>query len=214
VLHENAREFGPAAAAFAEVVKVLDHPDALLEVGPYNRDEIVQRAAEVCERIGKLSLQAGRFDQAVAAFRDAQKRSPNGGGRLNFNLAQVCKEQDKLADALRYLDAYLALQPSGTEAYELKADLLERLGRRKDVLPALEQAAARDRFNVGLKLLLARQYARARQTARAEQLFQEMAEGAPTPEVYRALFTLYKDDPAQGMGRVLTLFNDTLGKAG
>src|SRR5207249_5213053 len=106
-------------------------------------------ATEVCERIGKHYLQAGRYDQAVSAFRKAQERSPNGGGRLNLNLAQVCKEQGKFADALRYVDAYLSLQPSGTEAYELKAALLERLGRTQDVLPALEQAAARDRFNVG-----------------------------------------------------------------
>src|SRR5262249_31701078 len=162
-MYESAQEYAKAAAAFAEAAKILEHPDALLDVGPLGPEEISLRAAELYERIGRVSLQARKFDQALTAFRKAQGKSPDGGGRLNYNLALICRDQGKPADALGYLDAYLRLQPQGTEAYDLKIALLRRLHRDGDILPWLEQASANDHHNVALKLLLARHLAEAGQ---------------------------------------------------
>jgi len=211
---ESAQEYTKAAAAFTQAAKILEHPDALLDIGPYSPEEIALRAADLYERIGRVYLQAHNYDQAASAFRKAQGKYPDGGGRLNYNLARICQEQGKLTEALGYLDAYLRLQPQGTDAYDLKITLLQRLQRQAEIIPWLEQASASDHHNVALKLLLAGQFARAHQAGRAEKVYQELAAQAPTPEVYRGLFGLYKEDARLGMDRTLALLNRTLATAG
>jgi tetratricopeptide (TPR) repeat protein len=206
VLHERAGETEKAAAAFSEAVKLLEHTDA-------PQEQAVLRAAETHERVGRIWVQARKFDRAVAAFRKAQEVYPAGGGRLNFNLAQVCQEQGKHADALGYIEAYLKEQPQGTEAYELKAALLGRLGRSAEVVPWLEKAAEADRYNVRLKMLLARQYAEARLADKAETAYTDLAAQAPAPELYQGLFRLYRAEPKLGMGKALTLFDRTFAAA-
>ncbi len=206
VLHERAGEAEKAAAAFTEAVKLLEHTDAPPE-------QAAMRAAETLERVGRIWAQARRFDRAVAAFRKAQQAYPAGAGRLNFNLAQVCREQGKHAEALRYIEAYLKEQPQGTEAYELKAALLGRLGRSGEIVPWLEKAADADRYNVRLKMLLARQYAEAHLPAKAETAYTDLAAQAPAPEVYQGLFRLYWAEPKLGVGKVLTLFDRTFAAA-
>jgi tetratricopeptide (TPR) repeat protein len=209
-LYEGLQQYAAAAEALVQGARILDHPDVLLELGPFSREAILQRAAETYERAGKLYLQAKQFDRAVAAYREAQKRYPDGASRLNFNLAQMCVEQNNLKDALTYLDAYLRFQPQGLEPYEMKVDLLNRLGQQAAVLPWLEQASRADPHNLGLKLMVARQYAIARQFPQAEKAYLELAGQAPSSEVYRGLFKLYHDDPRQGSVRSLALLNQAI----
>src|SRR5205823_1428824 len=125
--YEGEQKYEKAAATFTQAVKVLDNPDLLMEFGPFTREDITVRAAEAHERIGRLYLQAKKYDKAIAAFQTAQKKYPDGAGRLNYNLAQVCREEGKLQEALTYLDRYLKLQPQSTEPYELKITLLRGL---------------------------------------------------------------------------------------
>src|SRR5262249_3967876 len=76
--------------------------------------------------------------------------------------------------------------------------------------------SAADRFNVGLKLLLARTYAQSRDrqgAEAAEKIYQELADKSPSPEVYRGLFRLYRDQPRLGLKKALTLLNQTLDQA-
>ncbi len=214
VLYESTREYDLAVRAFTEAAKILEHPEALLEAGPFDPREITTRAAELYERIGRLAMLARKYDDAVAAFRKAQARSADRAGRLNYNLAEVCRAQGKDREALRYLDSYLRLQPQGTEAYELKIALLGRLGRQGDILAELERHVRADPYNLGLKLLLARQYEAAGRYERAEGVYQELARGQATPELYQGLFTLYKNAPRMGMGKALTLLDDTFTAAG
>jgi tetratricopeptide (TPR) repeat protein len=206
LLYERLGKAEKAAAAFTEAVKLLDHTEAL-------REQIVLRAAEIHERIGRIWVQAHKYDEAVAAFRKAQEVYPEGAGRLNFNLAQVCQEEGKYAQALDYLDAYLKLQPQGTEAYDLKVTLLGKLGRAAEVVPWLEQAAEADRYNVRLKMLLARAYAEARLADRAEKVYADLAAQSPASEVYQGLFRVYKGEPKLGMGKALILFDRTVATA-
>src|SRR5262249_3836197 len=121
LLYERLGKAEKATASFTEAVKLLEHTEA-------PQEQITLRAAEIHERIGRIWVQARQYEQAVAAFRKAQEIYPQGAGRLNFNLAQVCQEEGKYAEALDYVDAYLKLQPQGTEAYDLKVALLGKLG--------------------------------------------------------------------------------------
>src|SRR5262249_48784125 len=101
----------------------------------------------------------------------------------------------------------------GTEAYDLKVALLGKLGRAADVVPWLEQASEADRYNVRLKMLLAREYAAARLADRAEKVYADLAAQAPAPEVYQGLFRVYQGEPKVGMGKALALFDGTVARA-
>ncbi|MBI3407547.1 MAG: tetratricopeptide repeat protein [Planctomycetes bacterium] len=209
-LHESAEDLPQAIAAFRAAVKILDHPDLVMDHGPFPRDAVLARAADTHERLGHLLRRLKRFDEALAEYKKAQAQSPDRAGRLNMNLAQLCLEQSKLEQALPYLDAYLSLQPLGLEGYELKVDTLRRLGRSEAVLPWLEKATRADANNKALKVLLAKQYAHARQSAQAENLFKSLAAESPDAEIYKGLFHLYLDRSTDGMEQALHLVNKTL----
>lgn len=211
-LQQNAKNYADAEKAFVEVARILvEHREALLESGPYDPDQIVQETAKTFEHIGEVCVQAGAYDRAVKAFREAQKRDPDRAGRLSYHLAKVYLAEGKSQEALRHLDQYLRTQPQGAEAYELKIGILKKLRRDKEILPALEQAAARDEYNVQLQLLLAREYGRANYPNDAERLYLKIVQTTPTTDVYRGLFTLHKD---QGRpDKVLELFDQALKSA-
>jgi tetratricopeptide (TPR) repeat protein len=206
VLCERLGRHEQAAQAFARAAAILDHPDGLLE-GRLSPEDIVMRSAEMHERTGRNFLDAGKCEEAAAAFRRAQAKYPPGAGRLHFHLAQVSLKQGKTAEALAALEQYLALMPQGTEAYELKIVLLQKLKRDADILPWLEQASTRDCFNVSLRLLWANQCARSGQFAAAEKIYRELADGTPTEAVYRELFLLYKDQHPKGAEVIVKLVN-------
>ncbi len=199
---ETASDLKGAENAFRDATAVFDQTDALVEQGPYTREEIDGQAAETYERLGRLCLRAGRANQAVLAFEQAQKKDPTRAARLSYNLAEVYASQGKSREALERLDEYLQTQPQGIEAYELKITLQRKLGGEAAVVPDLEAAAGRDKQNVSLQLLLAREYHRAGHDAEAERIYTESAKDSPSPEIYRGLFDLYKAQ-ARGPGRIL-----------
>jgi tetratricopeptide (TPR) repeat protein len=211
-MHEIADETAPALKAFTAAAAILDHPDVLLDFGPFDREMIVARAAETYERIGNLYRKAKKYPEAIAAYQKAQQRSSDNGGRLNFNLAQLCQEEGKHAEALDYLDAYLRHQPLGTEAYEMKIGLLSKLNRTDDIIPWLEKASATDKYNLGVKLLLARQYCQEKRFPQAEKLYLALTEESPSEEAYQGLLRVYQQDAAAPT-RALELLNRTIEQA-
>ncbi|MBY0528139.1 MAG: tetratricopeptide repeat protein [Gemmataceae bacterium] len=213
---ENEREFGKAETAYNEVVKILvGKRQALVDSGPFNPEQLDAEAAKTYERLGHICIEARKYDKAITAFVEAQKRDPDRAGRLNFNLAEVCLAQDKPADALPYLDQYLRTQPQGDQPYELKINILKKLKREREILPMLAQSAERDQRNLPLQLLLAKQYGREKQWAEAERRYLKVGEDSPSPDVYRGLFNLYKDQAKEQntpavMGKALTVLDQAL----
>jgi tetratricopeptide (TPR) repeat protein len=212
-LYEADEKFAPAADAYTHAAQLLDHPDVIAEHAGVGKELVLQRAAEIYERIGDLYRKAKQYERAATAYRAAQQRVPLRGDRLHYSLAQVWAENGNDAKALDHLDAYLRSQPLGTDGYTMKIDVLRRLNREGDIVPWLEKAAKLDTYNVGLHLLLARECGRARQIGRAEQIYQTVAETTPSAELYRGLFRLYHDDAQTGPAKVLTVFDQTLAKA-
>jgi tetratricopeptide (TPR) repeat protein len=211
VLSEEAQDYNQAVAAFTELARSLDNPQTAQELDGVSRTDLGEEAASNYERSINLCIQAHQYDRALRIFSEAQPKHPELARRLNLNLAKIYLAQGQADKALRYLDDYLKSQPSGAEAYELRSRILDQLGRTNEILPALEQFAQRDRFNVALQLLLARQYAAAGQTGNAEKLYLALAEQSPSAEIFRGLFLLYRQH--QEMDQVVRLFNDVLGKA-
>jgi tetratricopeptide (TPR) repeat protein len=203
ILYEDSRDYPRAETAFRAVAKILENPQPLLEIGPFDRAQLKTEAAKTYEGIGRVCTKAQHYDRAVAAFIKAQELDPERAGRLSYHLAKVYMAQDRTEKALEFLNQYLRTQPPGTEAYEDKIRLLQKLGRAADVLPELKHHLDLDEHNLALKLLVARQYAREGQTTEAERLYTDLADTSPTAEVFRGLFTLYKDNGRLDEGLVL-----------
>ncbi len=212
MLQEEAGELDKAEKALREVLSILDNPTVLMEQGPYNRDEIVTQAAETHERLGKIYLRSKKTAQAISEFQTAQKKDPLRSARLAFNLAQVHVSQGEPEKALEQVEQYVRSQPQGMEGYELRIQLLKQLGRAEDILPSLEQSAAADRNNSALQLLLAREYRKAGRSDLAQPIYYKLLEQAPTPEVYRGLFRLYKDMHGRGAELLLSKLDEAIGQ--
>lgn len=210
-LYEHAKKFGPAADEYTKAAAIFEHPDQIVAKGHVPRELVLARASETYEKIGLLYRKAKQYDDAIAALRKAQDRSPERAGRLNYLLAQVCEEHGDLKQALRFVDAYLDTRPLSTEPHELKIGLLRRLKQADDIVPWLEEAASRDRFNNPLQLVLARECATAKQSKKAEAIYLKLAEDSPSADLYRGLFNLYKDDGS--MLRVLAMVDKVMDKA-
>ena len=213
VLYDSTEDLPRAEAAYRQVAVLLDNPDALLEQGPFTREDLQSQAAETYERLGRVCLRAGQIDRAVADFEQARKRDPNRAPRLSLHLAEVLAKQDRPREALTQLDEFLRSRPQGMDGYEMKIALLRKLNRAGDVVTELAAAAERDNFNLALKLLLARECRKAGQAKRAETIYNSLTRENPTVEVYRGIFDLCKDDGAAGAARALEMFDETVKKA-
>lgn len=212
VLHEKASAYGEAEAAFRRVIALLERPGAATEQGGISKEDVAGQAADVYERVGRLCLKAGRTERAVAAFKTAQMRDSTRSARLSFNLAEVMVEQKRYTEALVHLDHYLARQPPGIEGYELKLQLLHRLDRDTEAVPALERHARNDPFNNALKLVLARAYQKAGRLGDAEKVYVGLLASAQA-EVYRGLFGLYREQGKTGATKLLDRFNAAVARA-
>ncbi len=197
------RLLGRVQAAVPHMLLVLD---ALQKPDEYKLDSIrmkppyLARPAEILERIGDALVEAKRYDDALRAYAAAQARLPAiGRARLLIRVAkaQIAKgEQEK---ALKSLEQYLAEQkPQGSEAYELLADVLHKLGRNNEILPRIERAANEEKFNLALQYFLGSLYEKAGRLAEAQKIYERVFEQEGDTRVYAALSRLYlKENKAE-----------------
>jgi tetratricopeptide (TPR) repeat protein len=211
-LYESTHKFGPAADAYNKAAAILEHPDLIEARAHIPHEAILLRASETYEKIGQLYRKAKQYDEAVAALKKAAERAPDRAGQLNYTMAQISQEGDNLPQALVHIDAYLRTGPLSVDPYEMKVDLLRRTKQTQVIVPWLEGITERDKFNTGLQGLLAREYANAKQTKKAETLFTKLIDESPSADLYRGLFNLYMDDGQPGMTRVLAMLDKVMDK--
>lgn len=209
-LEEEIGDWKQAAASYGKLAELLDHPAALVELGSLTEAEAASRSAEAYESLGRVWLRAGETAKAVAAFETARTRDPARSGRLALHLAEIHDKAGRPRDALARLDEYLAGRPAGTEGYEMKVRLLRQLGAEDRIVPALRAASTADSHNTSLALLFARELRRAGRTADAEEVYHQLILAGATPDVYRGLFGLYKEEGDPGADRALALLNATI----
>jgi tetratricopeptide (TPR) repeat protein len=214
ILSEDARDLPRAMAAFREAARVLDNPEAILDQGPFVRAEIDNKALEANERLGRVALRAGLFDEALTAFQKAQTKlqdtQKNAGRRFSLYLGEVFLAQRKPDEAIASLQDYLATQPSSIEGYELLVKALKAAERERETLSLLDRYLNLDRANASLRLFVATQYSQAGNTPEARRRYQALLSDSPQPEVYRALFALYKSSVPPGYEQVLQELKNAL----
>jgi tetratricopeptide (TPR) repeat protein len=209
-LQEQAGDLDGAEKAMRKVAHLFDNAPAMIEASQFTREEVAAQAAETYERLGRICLKAKAVNRAVRAFELAQKKDPQRAARLAYNLAEVQRDQGRPREALAQLEIYLRTQPQGIEGYQMKLDLLRKLGRQADILPSLQTATERDPNNLALRLLLAGEYRKAGKALDAETLYQDLLKRYLNAEVYRGLFALYRDEGHRGAEKVLTRLDAAL----
>ncbi len=194
LIQERMRNHDEAAEAFLDVMEAIDHPeqyglDALRTPPPF-----LTNRAQTYEQFGHVFRQAKRYDDALRAFRSAQASAPRRG-RFDLNISQVYIDQEKYAAALEHLEKFLEKEtPHGSQPYELLAQVLEKLGRSDEVLPRVQAAADKDKFNKGLQYLLGTLYEKAGDIEKAKGIYLTVVKDPPDGRIYKSLAGIYQKE--------------------
>lgn len=191
-LYHLLEKYPQSADHFARVLDALDHPERV-PLDSAAKKALLAEPAATYGLLGESFLQAGRIDQAQAAFEKSHQSAANPGLR-GYNLARVELKRKQPAKALGLLEAYFnqRLAIEGLGPYRLLADILKELKQDKELIPRLEKLRAADAGNVPLGYFLAGQYREARLWDKAEPLFVKLIEKSPTLTGYRGLVDIYR----------------------
>jgi tetratricopeptide (TPR) repeat protein len=217
-LLERGGDFAGAAKAHDAIVRTITEKHEQLLYGNGITREVLQTTlAQAYEHAGRARVKTKEYDRAVTAFRSARDtllKSPEPEARhqavrINWNLSEILAAQGKEAQALEALDAYLEHSPPEIEPYEKKVELLRKLGRDRDVVPALRRYVAHEEFNIRLQLLLAQELGKEPRTRpEAERTYLRLLKEHVKPEIYRGLFRLYQADAR--VGEAIDLVDDAV----
>jgi tetratricopeptide (TPR) repeat protein len=217
-LLEKQGDFAGAAKAEEGIIKTItEKREQLLYGNGFTRDDLQASLARAYEGLGRACVKTKEYDRAVAAFRGARDTllksddpdAKHQAVRISLNVSEVAASQGRWAEAMEALDAYLDHGPAEVAPYETKIDLLKKLGRDKDIVATLRKYAAKEEFNLGLQLLLARELAKNPATRReAETIYADLLKTNVKPNVYRGLFELYRAEDR--MVRALDIYDEAM----
>jgi len=189
-----AKQYNLASDRFALVSRALADPKAF-GMDDNLRKAILDEEDLTYQLFGESLLEAGRFDEAEAAFKKSHeaKASP---AELAFNLARVEAKKKRLDEALGQLEKYFAAKSTAaaTAPYELLETVLQGQGKADKFSEKLEVLRKADPANTPLAYFIARRYQTAGRPAEAEALYRQIVEREPTSvpiEAYEALAELY-----------------------
>ena len=159
------------------------------------------------EKIGQVLLEGNRLKLALEAFELAGS-SRVGAGNLAFNRAKILLLSDKPEDALVELQKYFDAQRTskGREAYQLLADILQKLKRSDELISRLETLAENDSQNVALQYFLADRLTDVNELDRARKIYDTMLQSGGDASGYAGLARVLRkmqksDDLLDALGR-------------
>jgi len=201
-----------AADCFALVVDALEHPDKFA-LSEEIQKALLDEPGLTYTLFGDCFLQAGRAEEARAAYEKAHKLEPNEG-LWKFHLAQVQAKSGKPAEALTTLEEAMGnhLSSAGMRPFELLADVLGDLGKKDDLIPRLEKLHTDDPQNAPLGYFLAGKYLESDMLDKAEPLYSALVGKTPTITGYIGLLEIYRK--TRQYGALLSILGETVEKTG
>jgi tetratricopeptide (TPR) repeat protein len=191
-LYYLTQRYQDAASAFSEVMEALKTPeqfgfDAKL------RKEVLKDPAKLYTMFAEAFLEAGQPLQAAAAYDKAQETNKDKAVYA-YQTARVRLASGDAAKALEELKGYFDARSAKeeTEPYELLAKILEKLGRRGELISQLEVLHNADDKNQPLGHYLADQYLEAKQLDKAAAVLEALHREETTSESYRGLAQVYR----------------------
>ncbi len=139
-----------ALKAFETGIKDLPYSDPVWE-----SVQSLKLDADHLFRQANSLLKAGRFDDAIAAYKEAQGRNDHLP-LADYNIGLALQKSGRAAEAITYFERFLEKRPRYVEAHNNLALCLFELGRYSESLTHLERAVeiepryARALFNLGL----------------------------------------------------------------
>jgi tetratricopeptide (TPR) repeat protein len=210
VLYHATGQADKAADSYAVIF------DAVKDPSKYNL-EFRARAALLAdprtsyERIGQVLMDGGRLELASEALDLAAKTNRASAGNLTYARAKILLLSNKPEAALAELQKYFdeQRQSKGREAYQLLADILQKLGRGEELVGRLEQIAQRDPRNRPLQYFFADALVQAGELERARQVYEAALKGAGDAAGYLGLAGVYRrlkraDELLDALGRGLS----------
>lgn len=193
LLYKATNRHEEAADCYAVVFDALTNHDKY-QLDFKTRATLLADASATFERMGQAFLDVKRSQLAVQAFQKAAETKRGNAGNLSFNLAQVYLQSGETQKALEELQKYFDAQrqSKGRAAYELLAQILEKLGKRDELLTRLEALAEKDARNSTLQYYLADQYLEAKKLEAAEELYKKTLASTSELQGYVGLASVYR----------------------
>lgn len=194
ILYAAADRKEEAAVGFEVVLDALTNPEKY-KLDAKARSQLQNNPATSYERMGQVFLDVKKSDLALKAFlKAAESKKGPAAGNLSFNLAQVYLQANQLDKALEEIQKYIDSQRRSKEraAYELLVEILQKLGKSSELIPRLEEAAAKDLRNSALQYFLAEQYSLANRLDDAEGLYKSTLDWSAEPQGYVGLAGVYR----------------------
>ena len=152
-----------AERAIGDAIALLRSDSATLTLpGGYTKQELARFRAELYEQLGDVHIQQKNWDRASAAFETARTlfAEPSAANdasralRIHWNLCQLAFARDDAEAAKKHLESYLALKPNNMEPYERWVEVMKKLNRAGEVVPALAKFAGDNPTNIAISWLL------------------------------------------------------------
>ena len=193
ILYEAADRPEDASRAYEVVLDGVTHPEKY-QLDFQTRGKLLGDATATYERMGQSFLNARKFDLALVAFQKAGETKRGKAGNHSYNLALTYLEMGEAEKALAELQPYFDEQrlSKGRDAYELLARILDKLGKKSELVSRLEAIAEDDSRNATLMYFLAEQYAADKQLEKAEGVYKKTLATAPDVQGYAGLAAVYR----------------------
>lgn len=141
------------------------------------------------ETTGQVLLTAGRAELAGEAFELAKTAGKISAGNYSFFRSKVLLLTDRAEAALAELQPYFDAQRQsrGRDAYQLLADILQKLNRSDELLGRLDAMAKDDPRNNTLQYFFAERLAAAGELERARGIYEEVLKDSTDTVGYMGL---------------------------
>lgn len=123
--------------------------------------------AEESDQLGRMSLEAGKYGEAIAHFKRAVEQRDPTDVSSRIDLAAAFETSDQFPQAYRQYEKALKVQGNVTDARVGLSDLLKRYGKFSESIEQLQVAIAAEPTNAGLNFKLAETLLEAGYTKRA-----------------------------------------------
>ncbi len=192
------RNLGILYLATGQNDKAADQYEALLDalksptqygLDLQTRQALLNDKRTSLETTGQVLLEAGRAAPAGEAFELAKQANKISSGNYSFFRAKVLLLTDKPEEALAELQPYFDAQrqSKGRDAYQLLADILQKLNRSDELLGRLEGMAKDDSRNNTLQYYFAERLAAAEELDRARSVYEETLKDSSDTAGYMGL---------------------------
>lgn len=213
ILYSATGQPDKAADCFEVVFDALVHPEKF-NLDTRARSRMLADPQTSYERIGLVFLDAKRVKLAEQAFDLAAKSNRIGAGNLSYNRARVLLLSDKPEDALAELQKYFDAQRTtkGRDAYQLLADILDKMKQSDQLISRLETMAGADEHNLQLQYFLAEKLVAANELEKARKIYEAALPKGADAVGYVGLARVLRK--LQRSNELLDLFNRAMNKLG